>query len=150
MPNSKMILPFLLAALLAGCAGENNSKNVDGTCKSGFIDAYNAAVEAVNASNAKVIGLKGSLGIPSGAQMSDTEASLVKAQNACNNLLGNFSGNGNCEANRTAKAEDLAEPCSNVDSNLVAVRKLIKAVKDSETTPSSDALISTEMFESIR
>jgi len=50
MPNSKMILPFLLAALLAGCAGENNSKNVDGTCKSGFIDAYNAAVEAVNAS----------------------------------------------------------------------------------------------------
>lgn len=108
------VLFVLSLTVLSGCPQENATRNLNGTCKEGFIDAYNETVQAWNT----VVMLAGS---PSTSGASLTDA-LEKAQAKCANLLGNFSNNGTCEANRTAKAEDLRENCTKVDEILVKIR----------------------------
>lgn len=124
---------LLSLVLIAGCSSENASRNLDGSCKSGFVDAYNATVEATNKANEKVKALNRT-GLPSGAELADAEITLKDAQRACKNILENYSGNGDCEANRTAKAEDHAENCSVVDENL---KKIQKAKQSRSELPAS-------------
>ncbi len=100
------VLVLLLA--LSGCMKESASSNIDGSCKTGFVDAYNATVNST-----RVVGELLARGSTSGAELS---AALDHAHADCANLMNNYAGSGSCEAGRTGQAEDLKSNCDTVDA----------------------------------
>jgi hypothetical protein len=111
---SMLALFSTLSIVFTGCMKETSTSNLDGTCKSGFVDAYNATVTATN----KVADLQTSTHA-SGAEYS---SALESAQSACKNLFTNFGDGGECEADRKGSASDLKSNCNVVDKELARLK----------------------------